>query len=111
MNATFKYRIIQRLYFIDYKMDVVQPFLHLLECSRMGDGALVLTVEVGFSVEFHKRFCPQEKLWREEFILVQKARMETQIAKNLAPEGIAPSRSPQVATLEEQPPPSPTKEG
>ena len=70
MNATFKHRIIQTSYFVDYKMNVIKTILHLFGCPRMGNGAFMLAVEVGFDIEFDKRFCLQEKLRSEEFVLM-----------------------------------------
>ena len=86
-------------------MDIVEPSMYLQDRFGACYRAFVLTVEIGFDIEFDKRFSPQKQLRSEEFILVKKARREPQVAKCLAPESIAPSRCSKVAALEELTPP------
>ena len=92
-------------------MNIVEALLHLFGRLRVRNGAAMLTIKVGFHIKLNERVCLQEELRREEFILVQKSRIEPQFAKYLALEGIAASPSAKVAMLKEQPPPSPPKEG
>lgn len=61
----------------------------------------MLTIIVGFGIEFNKCFSPQEELRREEFILVQQVRIEPQIAKRLTLEGISARTNPKVSMLKE----------
>ena len=67
----------------------------------MSDSAGMLTVEIGFRIKFDKRAHLQEKLRSKQFIFMQKARMEPQIAQNFTTKNISTSRSSKIVFLEE----------
>ncbi len=82
-------------------MNIIQAFTDFIERFRVRDCAFVLTIEICFCIKVNQRVCPQENLRSEEFILVQNARIESQIAQYLTLESIPPSSCPKVAMLKE----------
>ena len=82
-------------------MDIIQTFTDFIERFRMRDCAFVLTIEICFCIKVNHSVCPQENLRSEEFILVQNARIESQIAQYLTLESIPPSSCTKVTMLKE----------
>ena len=87
---------------LDDVMNVVEAFLYHGRRLRMRNGARMLTVEVSLLLHFDELLSPQEKQRRKEFVLVEKPRMEAQVAKQLTLEDVATCSSAEVVVKEEE---------
>lgn len=105
-DTPLKQWIIQGAQFVEYKMNIVKTFLHFFRRFGVRDSAFVLTIEIGLNIQLDQRICSEEKLWREELVLMQNSREEAQLSEDVPSEGISTCGSTEIAVLEERPSPA-----